>query len=115
MDIDCLTPYNPIAFNATISNQHDPFALKATQGSDPDTLSWDGAMAAPDHEEWIAAALSEVCILEKNETWVKVLLSNAKTKILPGAWVFCHKRTPDGIVKRHNIAAAVTLRKAFLI
>ena len=36
-----------------------PFALKAARGSDPDTLSWDEAMGAPDREQWIAAALSE--------------------------------------------------------
>ena len=59
-------------------------------------------MAAPDHEEWIAAALSEVRVLEKNETWVEVPLSDAETKILPGTWVFRRKRTPDGIVKKHK-------------
>ena len=56
----------------------------------------------PNHEEWIAAALSEVHVLEKNETWVEVPLSDAETKILPGTWVFRHKRTPNGIVKKHK-------------
>ena len=47
-------------------------------------------------------ALSEVRVLEKNETWVKVPVADAKMKILPGTWVFRHKRTPDGIIKKHK-------------
>ena len=92
----------PVDFNAVACNDTDPFALKAARGSDPDTLSWDEAMGAPDREQWIAAALSEVHLLEKNETWVEVPVADAKMKILPGTWVFRHKRTPDGIVKKHK-------------
>ena len=50
----------------------------------------------------ICPTLSEVRVLEKNETWVEVPLSDAETKILPGTWVFYRKRTPDGIVKKHK-------------
>ena len=59
-------------------------------------------MGAPDHEQWIAAALSAVRMLEKNEMWVKVTVADAMMKILPGTWVFRRKRTPDGIVKKHK-------------
>ena len=59
-------------------------------------------MGAPDREQWITAALLEVRVLEKNETWIKVPVTDAKTKTLPGTWVFRRKRTPDGIVKKHK-------------
>ena len=84
MNVNCLSCAEPVAFNAVTRNDTDPFALKATQGLDPDTLSWDEAMGAPDREQWIAAALLEVRVLEKNETWVEVPVTDAKTKILPG-------------------------------
>ena len=102
MNVDCLSCAEPVAFNAVACNDTDPFALKAARGSDPDTLSWDEAMGAPNREQWIAAALSEVQVLEKNETWVEVPVADAKTKILPGTWVFRRKRTPDGIIKKHK-------------
>jgi hypothetical protein len=74
--------------------------------SDPDTLSFDQAMADIEHvTKWMEAAAKEVASLEQNETWKEVSVLEAKTKILPGTWVFRRKQSPDGEVtkyKAHN-------------
>ena len=70
---------------------------------DPNTLNWGEAMADTDHQDkWIAAARAEIAVLEANHTWVKVAKSSAKSKIVPGTWVFCRKRTPDGEIKKYK-------------
>ena len=47
--------------------------------------------------KWMEAAAKEVASLEKNGTWwVEVDFDDAKTKVLPGTWVFKRKRSPDG-------------------
>jgi Reverse transcriptase (RNA-dependent DNA polymerase) len=51
-------------------------------------------------QEWKDAALKEINSLEANGTWVEVSMSEAKTKILPGTWVFRRKRTPDGEISK---------------
>jgi hypothetical protein len=38
--------------------------------------------------EWLTAAGKEITSLEINGTWIKVTMDVAKTKILPGTWVF---------------------------
>ncbi len=38
--------------------------------------------------KWMEAAAKEVASLEKNGTWKEVSILEAKTKILPGTWVF---------------------------
>jgi hypothetical protein len=73
-----------------------PTAFKAA-ASDPDTLSFDQAMADIEHvTKWMEAAAKEMASLEKNGTWKEVSMLEAKTKILPGTWVFWRKRSPDG-------------------
>ena len=48
-------------------------------------------------KEWLAAALKEIRRLEKKGVWTKCLKSKAEgEKIIPCAWVFCHKRNPAG-------------------
>ncbi|KAI2509754.1 hypothetical protein MHU86_4607 [Fragilaria crotonensis] len=79
-----------------------PTAFKAT-ASDPDTLSFDQAMADIEHvTKWMEAAAKEVASLEKNGTWKEVSILEAKTKILPGTWVFRRKRSPDGEVTKYK-------------
>ena len=114
MNVDCLSCAEPVAFNAVACNDTDPFALKAARGSDPDTLSWDEAMGAPDREQWIAAALSEVRVLEKNETWVEVPVADAKTKILRalGSSAARELLMASSRSIKVVIAAAVTSKKA---
>jgi hypothetical protein len=46
------------------------------------------------------AAAKEIASLEKNGTWFEVDMSVAKTRILPGTWVFRRKRTPDGEISK---------------
>jgi hypothetical protein len=77
----------------------DPF--KASIG-DPDTLSYDEAMADKVHvDDWRSAARKEIEILESHGTWEVDDISAAKSKILPGIWVFKVKRSPDGtVIKR---------------
>jgi hypothetical protein len=77
-----------------------PLVYKAT--SDPDTLSFDEAMADADRIQWIESAHKEIKSLEENHTWKEVDVSEAKTKILPGTWVFRRKRTPDGLISKHK-------------
>jgi hypothetical protein len=65
-----------------------PTAFKVA-ASDPDTLSFDQAMDHIEHvSKWMEAAAEEVASLEKNGTWKEVSILEAKTKILPGTWVF---------------------------
>ena len=62
--------------------------------SDPDTLSYQEAMRAADHDEFKQAAKKEIADLVKQGTWKVVNKSEAKEKILPGIWVFRRKRNP---------------------
>ncbi|KAI2491580.1 hypothetical protein MHU86_22985 [Fragilaria crotonensis] len=52
--------------------------------------------------KWMEAAAKEVASLEKNGTWKEVSILEAKTKILPGTWVFRRKRSPDGEVTKYK-------------
>jgi hypothetical protein len=76
------------------------FAYKAA-ASNPDTLLFDQAMSEPEHhEKWQQATKEEIAALESKNTWVEVWKSEAKGKILPGTWVFCRKRMPDGSIQK---------------
>ena len=65
-----------------------PLSYKASV-SDPDTLSFIGAMNECDNvEKWMKAASNEIQSLQKNGAWTEVPITNAKTLTLPGTWVF---------------------------
>ena len=51
---------------------------------------------------WMEAARKEIASLEKNGTWLEVNASEAKSRILPGTWVFKQKRTPDGEISKYK-------------
>ena len=78
-----------------------PFSLKAI-ASDPDSLSFDEAMASDDRPMWREAMMKEVRALENRGAWSEVAAESAKTKILPGLWVFRRKRSPDGEIKKYK-------------
>ena len=79
-----------------------PYAYKAAI-SDPDTLTYDQAMAdTANASAWRSAAAKEIVSLERNATWIEVTTDTAKTKILPGTWVFRRKRTPDGEISKYK-------------
>lgn len=79
-----------------------PFAYRASS-TDPDTLSFDEAMSDTKHrDDWIAAAQKEIGALESKETWDEVDASDARSKILPGTWVFRRKRSPDGEIRKYK-------------
>jgi hypothetical protein len=64
-----------------------PTAFKAA-ASDPDTLSFDQAMADIEHvTKWIEAAAKEVASLDKNGSWKEVRMLEAKTKKYYGSRV----------------------------
>jgi hypothetical protein len=66
-------------------------------------LTYDQAMAdTANILEWLTAAAKEITSLERNGTWIEVTMDIAKTKILPGTWVFRHKRTPDGEISKYK-------------
>ena len=89
-------------FSESCEFQLPPQAFKAS-ASDPDTLSFDEAMRdTPNLSKWFDAAAKEIASLERNGTWKVVPISAAKTRILPGTWVFKLKRTPDGTIKKHK-------------
>ena len=75
------------------------FASKATK-NDPDTFTWEQAMASSYKEQFIQAAYDEINTLVEKNMWVEDLRINATTKIIPGTWVFRNKRTPDGEFKK---------------
>ena len=74
----------------------------AASRSDPDTVTFEQAMLSPNRTEWITAAGLEVSSLEAKGTWEEVPFDSARTKILPGTWVFKIKRGPDGTVRKYN-------------
>jgi hypothetical protein len=73
----------------------------SASNSDPDTLSWDEAMASGDEvPQWLEAARLEIEALTNKKAWVEDEVTNAKGRILPGIWVFRRKRSPDGTIKK---------------
>ena len=74
-------------------------AMNSGPSHDPDTLSFDAAMAE-DEASWMAAAKIEVRALEAHGAWDEVPIEDATSRILPGTWVFRRKRTPDGTIKK---------------
>ena len=79
-----------------------PLVFKATP-SDPDTLTFDEAMRDVNNiAKWMGAASKEISSLEKNGTWKVVPIIDARSKILPGTWVFKRKRTPDGEISKYK-------------
>ena len=85
---ECLSP-SPSSYKASVS--------------DPDTLSFNEAMSDRDNvEKWLKAAHDEIQSLQKNGTWKEVPITEAKTRILPGTWVFRRKRTPDGTISKYK-------------
>jgi len=82
-------------------SMYDYFVGKAARKiKDPDTYSYDEAMASPYREEFLKAAQAEIDALVEKGTWVEDLKSNATTRILPGTWVFKIKRTADGSIRK---------------
>ena len=75
----------------------------AAKNKDPDTLSYDEAMAEFEHlQAWRDAALKEIKQLEEKGCWEECLKSEANgAPIIPCTWVFRIKRNPAGdIIKR---------------
>jgi hypothetical protein len=74
----------------------------AAAASDPNTSTYDEAMCDLAHlDQWKAAAAAEIQTFERMGTWTELPQSDAcNSKILPGTWAFCHKRTPDGKSKK---------------
>ena len=75
-----------------------PSAFKVN--ADPDTLTYDEAMADPDRDRWLESMLVEITSLESKEAWDEVFTDEARTRILPGTWVFRRKRNPDGMITK---------------
>jgi hypothetical protein len=77
-----------------------PAAYKATI-SDPDMMTYEQAMMDTKHlDEWLKCMQEEIKCFEEIVSWTEVDISEAKSKIIPGTWVFRVKRTPDGAVKK---------------
>ncbi|MGH3053369.1 MAG: reverse transcriptase domain-containing protein, partial [Gaiellaceae bacterium] len=70
--------------------------------NDPDTLSYDEAMASPDREHYLAAMAEEISGLQRQGTWSVIKKAEASGKILPGTWTFRRKRRPDGTIKKYK-------------
>lgn len=80
----------------------NPFAHKARASKDPDTFSYHEAMKDTDREKFLEAARSEIKSLEGMDCWDEVPVSDAKSKIIPGTFVFRRKRSPDGQIKKYK-------------
>jgi hypothetical protein len=84
------------------SGCYTPAAYKASI-SDPDTLTYEQAMADREHRnEWLDAMQLEISSFESLNSWDEVDVSDAKTKIIPGTWVLRCKRSPDGEIKKRK-------------
>jgi hypothetical protein len=78
------------------------FAFKASI-SDPDTMTYEQAMMDTEHvDEWLKCMEEEIKCFEEIGSWTEVDVSEAKSKIIPGTWVFRVKRTPDGAFKKRK-------------
>jgi hypothetical protein len=78
-------------------------AAHVASNSDPDTLSYDEAMSDLDNKvEWQKSAVKEVLALVEKGTWDEVDISTAKSRILPGTWVFRKKRNGDGEIIKYK-------------
>ena len=53
-------------------------------------------------EKWMKAANGEIQSLQKNGTWKEVPITEAKTRILPGIWVFRRKSSPDSTISKYK-------------
>ena len=88
------------AMHSSNENVPEPSIYKARAMKDPDTLTFDEAMRSPQREQWMKSAQKEITGLENRGTWTEVPMSEALTKILPGAWVFRKKRSPSGEIRK---------------
>jgi hypothetical protein len=77
-----------------------PIASKAKKNSDPDTYTWDEAMASEYKDKFMESARVEIDALAAEGTWHEDLRSNATNKIIPSQWVFRIKRSPDGEIRK---------------
>jgi len=75
-----------------------PSAFKVN--ADPDTLTYNEAMADLDRDCWLELMLVEITSLESMEAWDEAFTDEARTRILPGTWVFRRKRNFDGMVTK---------------
>ena len=65
-----------------------PAAYKAVI-SDPDILTYEQAMNNKDHiNKWLHAMQIEISQLESLNCWEEIDIDSAKSKIIPGTWVF---------------------------
>ena len=65
-----------------------PAAYKAAV-SDPNTLTYKQAMNDKDHlNEWLRAMQIKISQLKALNCWEEVDMALAKSKIIPGTWVF---------------------------
>ena len=88
----------PAALEALSYAPHSYAAAKSK--NDPDTLTWDQAMAHPWKEQFLESAAKEIKELEDHGTWVEIPRSQATDQIIPTTWVFRIKRKPDGTFKK---------------
>ncbi|CAJ1969872.1 unnamed protein product [Cylindrotheca closterium] len=88
------------SLNIELEHSHDcsfiPSSYKARATKDPDVFTYNEAVNSPNSEKWTAAAKKEIEELEGKLTWIEVPMLKAKTKIIPGTWVFRVKRNPSG-------------------
>ena len=87
---------------AAPTEYHELFAGQAKAKKDPDTYSWEEAMASPYRPHFLKAAQDEIDALVEHGTWTEDLIRNAITKIVPSQWVFVIKRTADGKIKKYK-------------
>jgi transposase InsO family protein len=59
------------------------------------------AMADPDSEKWMGAMKEEFSSLQENKTWTLVDRPTDQ-RVLPGKWVYKHKRGPNGHIIRYK-------------
>jgi hypothetical protein len=92
------------AFYTFLMDNDHPIQLYATRAvTDPDTLTYDQAMAnLEERGQWRIAAQNEITQLVENHTWEEVPLTSALTRVLPVTWVFRRKRTADGTIKKYK-------------
>ena len=76
----------------------------ATKGTDPDTPTYEQAMASDQREEFEKAMEKEIADLSRRGTFTLIKRSDLPSgaNLLPGTWAFKVKRFPDGRIRKYK-------------
>ena len=88
-------------YEVTMTDPRVYNAKFAKRGMDPDSPTFNQAVAGPEADKYIEAMKEEISNLKRMNTWILVD-REPHMRVLKGTWAFKLKRTPDGVAYRHR-------------